>query len=171
LPLETLAYNGCNAINRATFDLDPQAEMIGWDIMALGLPHAGQVFQSGSLSQHLEVTGCWLERANMNAQDQRLLQSPLGLAGMRCMGVMFFASGSPMTRERREAILETVRAVLESSELAKTAGATSPNPQMIVVRTLSSVVEPAMQTLRQCWAQVRHTAWSMPSTPPRIWSM
>ncbi len=67
LPLETLVYNGCNAFNTAVFSLAPGAEMIGWDITALGLPHAHQPFERGSLRQHIEVTGAWLERALIDA--------------------------------------------------------------------------------------------------------
>ena len=171
LPLEAIAYNGCNAINRAVFELDSGAEMIGWDITALGLPHAGEPFVRGVLNQHIELPGLWLERARIDASDTRLMDSPLGLAGMRCMGTLFFASGEVITRERREALLEAVRAVLGGSALAATAGATAPNPRMVVVRTLSPVVEPAMHTLRACWASLRSVAWGMKDTPPRIWSM
>ena len=171
LPLEAIAYNGCNAVNRAVFELDPGAEMIGWDITALGLPHAGEPFVRGVLNQHIELPGLWLERARIDASDTRLMDSPLGLADMRCMGTLFFASGEVITRERREALLEVVRAVLGASALAATAGATAPNPRMVVVRTLSPVVEPAMDTLRACWAALRAVAWGMGNTPPRIWSM
>ena len=42
LPMETIAYSACQAHNRLRFDLAPGAEMIGWDLLALGLPAAGQ---------------------------------------------------------------------------------------------------------------------------------
>ncbi len=171
LPLEAIAYNGSNAVNRAVFDLEPGAEMMGWDITALGLPNAGEQFERGVFNQHMEIPGLWLERARIDSVDKRLLDSPLGMAGMRCMGTLFFASGSAITRQRREALLDAVRCVIGQSELAATAGATAPNPRMVVVRTLSPVVEPAMKTLRACWASLRSVAWSMADKPPRIWSM
>ncbi len=171
LPLEAIAYNGCNAVNRAVFDLEPGAEMIGWDITALGLPNAGEPFERGVFNQHMEIPGLWLEHARIDAADKRLLDSPLGMAGLRCMGTLFFASGIAVARERREALLEAVRLVLGQSGLVATAGATAPNQHMVVVRTLSPVVEPAMATLRACWASLRSVAWGMADKPPRIWSM
>ena len=41
LPLEALCYNACNAENHLTLNLAPGAECMGWDVTALGLPHAG----------------------------------------------------------------------------------------------------------------------------------
>ena len=42
LPLETIAYRRCQVDNRLTFNLAPGAQMIGWDVLALGLPAADQ---------------------------------------------------------------------------------------------------------------------------------
>ena len=42
LPLETIAYSGCFARNTMRFEVAPGAEMIGWDLLALGLPASGQ---------------------------------------------------------------------------------------------------------------------------------
>jgi urease accessory protein len=38
LPLEAIAYNGCLARNQLELDLAPGAELLAWDITALGLP-------------------------------------------------------------------------------------------------------------------------------------
>ncbi|MGA8516044.1 MAG: urease accessory protein UreD [Burkholderiaceae bacterium] len=171
LPLETLVYNGCNAHNSAVFDIASGAEMIGWDITALGLPHANQPFERGSLQQHIEVTGAWLERALIDAADTRLLHSPLGLAGNLCMGSLFFATGDAITRERRERLLEIIRAVVADDALASTTGATAPNNRVVVVRSLAPMVEPMVALLRRVWVALRHAAWDMPAEVPRIWAM
>jgi urease accessory protein len=171
LPLETLVYNGCNAFNSAVFNVAPGAEMIGWDITALGLPHANQPFERGSLQQHIEVTGAWLERARIDAADARLLNSPLGLAGNQCMGSLFFATGEAISRERREHLLEIIRSVIADDALAATTGATAPNSRVMVVRTLAPMVEPTVALLRRVWVALRHAAWDMPAQVPRIWSM
>jgi urease accessory protein len=171
LPLETICYNGCNAFNSVVFDLQPGAQMIGWDITALGLPHANQPFERGSLQQHIEVTDAWLERALIDAADARLLNSPLALAGNLCMGSLFFATGEAITRERREHLLEVVRSVIADDAQAATTGATAPNSRVIVVRTLAPMVEPTVALLRRVWVALRHAAWDMPAQVPRIWSM
>jgi urease accessory protein len=171
MPLEAIAYNGCNAFNTAVFDLAPGSEMMGWDITALGLPHANQPFERGRLQQHIEVKGAWLERALIDATDTRLLHSPLGLAGNLCMGTLFFATGEAISRERREHLLEVMRAVIAKDALAPTTGATAPNPRVIVVRTLAPMVEPTVDLLRRVWVALRHAAWDMSAQVPRIWSM
>ena len=171
LPLEALCYNACNAENHLTLNLAPGAECMGWDVTALGLPHAGQPFDTGRFVQHIEAPGRWLERGVIDAADHRLLESPLGLAGQRCMASLFFVVGTPLERARRDTALDAARAVMDAHALKATAGATSPNGQVVVVRALAPQVEPAMQLLQQVRAAWRAALWQLCAEPPRIWSM
>jgi len=170
LPLEAICYSGCEAENRLSIEAEPGAEMIGWDVTALGLPNANQPFERGTYLQHIEVPGVWLERGRIDAADHRLLQSPLGFGGHRCMASLFFVSGSPATRARREALLAQARTLLEAHGLQESAGATSPHPEVVVLRVLAPVVEPAMQMLRAVWQAWREELWKLPAATPRIWS-
>ena len=171
LPLEALCYNACNAENHLTLNLAPGAECMGWDVTALGLPHAGQPFETGRFVQHIEAPGRWLERGVIDAADHRLLESPLGLAGQRCMASLFFVVGTPLERARRDTALDAARAVMDAHALKASAGATSPNGQVLVVRALAPQVEPAMQLLQQVRAAWRAALWQLCAEPPRIWSM
>ena len=171
LPLEALCYNACNAENHLTLNLAPGAECMGWDVTALGLPHAGQPFDTGRFVQHIEAPGRWLERGVIDAADHRLLESPLGLAGQRCMASLFFVTGRPLDRARRDTALDAARAVMDAHALKASAGATSPNGQVVVVRALAPQVEPAMQLLQQVRAAWRAALWQLCAEPPRIWSM
>ncbi|HEY4957382.1 MAG TPA: urease accessory protein UreD, partial [Caldimonas sp.] len=65
LPLETIAYSGCEASNRMRFALAAGAEMIGWDVTALGLPASEQPFAQGRFTQSIEMPGRWVERGTM----------------------------------------------------------------------------------------------------------
>jgi urease accessory protein len=170
LPLEALAYNQCHAENKAIFELAPSAELMGWDITALGLPAAALPFEQGSFSQHIEIPGVWREQGRIDASDLRLLNGPLGLAGHRCMATLFFASGHPIERARRERALDDVRAIMDAHSLRMTAGATAPNPQVLVVRVLSPLVEPAMDLFKTLRASWRASLWDMAASNPRIWS-
>jgi urease accessory protein len=170
LPLEAIAYNQCLAENRLTLTLAPQAEFMGWDVTAFGLPNAALPFEQGRFLQHIEVPGVWLERGLLDATDTRLMDGPLGLAGQRCMASLFFVSGTPLARGRREAGLEVARQVIAAHPLNPTAGATCPNGQVMVVRVLSPLVEPAMQLLRQVWVGWRAHFWQMHGESPRIWA-
>lgn len=171
LPLEALAYSGCDALNLAHFELAPTAELMTWDITALGLPHAQQPFERGTFRQHLEIPGVWLERGTIAAEDTLLVNSPLGLAGQRCMATLVFAAGSAIAAGRTEAALEAARTAIEASPLRLQAGATQPHPQVVVLRVLSPVVEPAMQLLRPVWAAWRQVLWDLPGNVPRLWSL
>jgi urease accessory protein len=170
LPLEAICYNNCQAENHLTINLAPGAEMMGWDVTALGLPLANQPFQSGSFLQHIEVPGVWLERGRIHAADHRLMNSPLGLAGHRCLASLFFVSGTKLERGRRASALDLARGIIASHSLRATAGATSPDGQVVVVRVLAPVVEPAMHLLREVWTIWRQHFWHISQAPPRIWS-
>ena len=171
LPLEALCYSDCNAENRLVMDLEPGAELLGWDITAFGLPHAKLPFVKGSLAQHIEVPGVWLERGRINASDTRLMDGPTGLDGARCMASLFFVSGSKLDRTRKQQALDLARDLIAGSELIRTAGATSPNPQVIVVRVVAPLVEPAMHLLRAVRNAWRQELWQLPDCNPRIWAM
>lgn len=171
LPLEALAYSGCIAINRLTMNLKPGAELIGWDVTALGLPHARQPFVHGSFSQHIEVPGSWLEQGKISALDDRLLNSPLGLNGLRCLASLFFIAGQPLPRARKESALELAWATIHASPLAATAGVTSPNPNVLVVRALADQAEPVMQLLKAVRIAWRQELWGISAGTPRIWAM
>ena len=84
LPLETLIYPGAHAENRLTLELAGGASLIGWDVVALGLPLAGQPFDRGHLLQRIEWPGLWLEHARIDGQDDRLLNRPASAAWRRC---------------------------------------------------------------------------------------
>ena len=171
LPLEALYYSGCRAENRLHMDLAPGAQLLGWDVAALGLPQAGQPFVRGSVLQHLELEGAWLERGRIAADDARLMDGPLGLAGHRCLASLFLVAGSDLARGRREALLEAARAVIEPHGLAGSAGATAPGPRVVVVRVLAPLVEPALQLLKAVRRAWRPLLWDLPPHEPRGWTL
>lgn len=169
LPLETLAYSGCVAENTLRFELAPRAELIGWDLLALGLPAAGAAFDRGSVVQRLELPGRWLERGRVDAQDKRLLDSPLGWAGQRVLATLWFAAGSALETARREALLDAAREASASHGLAATTGSTAIDDGLIVLRALAPRVEPAMQLLQQVRSRWREVAWDLAPCAPRVW--
>ena len=171
LPLETICYSGCLAENRLELRLASGAELMGWDVTALGLPAANLPFVQGRLQQHLELAGSWLERGSIDAADARLLDGPLGLAGHRCMGVLFLACGTAVARERRELALALARDVIGAHALRKLAGATAPGPQVITVRVLAPLVEPVvhlLQAVRNAW---RPALWDRQPHSARGWAV
>ena len=170
LPLETLAYDACIAENHLRLDLEPGAQALGWDELALGLPAADAPFVRGSFLQHLEWPGRWLERARIAAGDPLLLDSPLGWAGRRVLGTVWFAGLGPSQDALREQLLEGARAAIDAAPPGTPAGATSPHPGLVVARVLAPRVEPAMRLLQAVRAAWRLAAWGLQAQPPRVWA-
>ena len=170
LPLETIAYSGCEATNRTTCRLAPGAEMIGWDVTALGLPASSLPFVAGRFTQSIELPGRWLDRATTRADDARLLDSPLGWNGRRVLATMWFATGGALAESRRDELLGAARDVARAHALAASAGATSPQDGVVVVRALADRVEPAMELLVRIWRAWRPIAWGLEPCVPRVWS-
>jgi urease accessory protein len=174
LPLETIAYSACVAENRVRLALEPGAEAMGWDVLALGLPASGEGFDRGVFVQHLELEGhhgqaAWLERGRVQAADRRLMDSPLGWDGLRVLGAAWMTAGSPWPAARRDALLEGARQACATSGLAARAGATAPHDQVVVLRVLGERVEPVMALLTQVRAAWRAAAWDMADERPRVW--
>jgi urease accessory protein len=106
----------CDGLNRAVFELPPDAELMTWDITALGLPAAGLPFVQGSFRQHLEIPGVWLQRGSLSASNTLLMNSPLDLAGQRCLATLVLATGSAIAPERSDRALACAPALREASE-------------------------------------------------------
>ncbi len=169
LPLETIAYAGCIARNHAEFALAPGAEMMGWDLLALGLPAAGRAFDAGRIEQHVEIPGVWLERGELAGDDTALLDAPGGLAGRRALGTLWFAVGEALAPARAEALLDAARDALGAGPAPTHAGATLAHPQVIVVRALDARIEPIQDALRRVWRAWRRLAWALEPCEPRVW--
>ena len=170
LPLETLVYSAALAESHSVFELAPGAEMIGREVVALGLPAAALAFERGHFIQHLELPGVWLERGRIDALDRALFDSPLGLAGRCVLATQWFAAGSAMASPWRQALLDAARGALRVADDAVLIhGSTSPHDRVVVLRALAQRVEPAMGLLNQVWAAWRALAWELAPCPPRVW--
>lgn len=169
LPLETIVHAGALGENRMRFDLAGDAEMIGWDILALGLPASGEAFDRGCYAQHIELPGVWLERARIDAADRRLLESPLGWNGHGVLATLWFAAGAPLAEPQRDALLAAAREAAAASPLAASAGASAAHAEVVVLRVLAPRVEPALALLVRVWSAWRTAAWDLAPCPPRVW--
>ncbi|MEN9539334.1 MAG: hypothetical protein RLZZ126_1569 [Pseudomonadota bacterium] len=174
LPLENIAYSGCLAENALSIRLEPGAQMLGWDASVLGLPASGLGFEQGYFLQSLHMPGVWQERGRVDASDQRLLNSPLGLNGKTCWGTVYLLRGEAWPYAERDALLDAARDAIQSLPQGEgqglTAGATSPHAQVMVVRVLADSSEGAMNLCRGVWAAWRAQAWGLSGSAPRIWS-
>ena len=190
LPLENIAFPGCEVENRTEIELAEGAEALGWDLLALGLPASGTAFDRGEFTQHVAIRraaahsnahgaenslqapsspALWLERGRIAATDTLLLDSPLGWAGRRVLATVWWAAAQAPAAARREALIQAARDCPADDMLDGWTGITSPLPQVVVARALAQRVEPAMQWMCAVRAAWRRSAWGLDPHPPRVW--
>ncbi len=126
-------------------------------------------FAFGWAENMVQAGVSWIDSGLIDAEDQRLLNSPLGLNRHRCLATLLFASGDAITRARREQLLELARDLIDPHELQPSAAATAPNSKLVVLRVLAAQVEPALDLLRQVRSAWRQALWQLPGFSPRVW--
>lgn len=168
LPQETLAYPGCIARNEVKLALAPGASLFATEVLGLGLPAAGQSFDSGRLLQHLEIPGQWLDRGWLDAADRALLDGPCGLAGHAVLGTLAYAqTGAPADAD---ALMSGARALLADVPRAGATHLQGPRGTVLLVRVVGDEVEAVTLALRRVRALWRERLWGLPGGDPRIWA-
>ena len=137
--------------------------MIGWDLLALGLPAAGAALRRAArFRQHLELPGVWLERGRIAADDLTLLDSPLGWAGQRVLATLWFAAGQRAgAGAARRAAGRGPRARRRATRWPPAPGPRRRSPRCWCCACWRRRVEPAMDLL----VAVR-AAWRAPGLGP-----
>lgn len=181
LPQETLAYDGCDALNAWQVRLEGSASLMAMEVLALGLGAAARPFANGRFVQRLHIEGLWREHGVIDARDAALLDGPCGLAGRRVLGTLVLASGELLPPALAEAALEAARAVIGEETAGAIgeapaagpllAGATLLHGRLLAVRALADEVEPAMRLLRRVRRRWRAQAWALDGPEPRLWAM
>lgn len=171
LPQETLAYPGCIARNEVRLSLAPGASLFATEVLGLGLPAAGQPFDTGRLLQHLEISGQWLDCGWLDAADKALLDGPCGLAGHRVLGTLAYAQTHALADA--DALLADSRALLAGGHGLPRSGIThlsGSRGAVLLMRVVGDEVETVTLALRQVRALWRERLWALPGGDPRIWA-
>ncbi|KQW49832.1 hypothetical protein ASD88_25265 [Pelomonas sp. Root662] len=168
LPQETLAYPGCLARNEVKLSLAAGASVFATEVLGLGLPAAGQPFDTGRLLQHLEVEGLWLDRGWIDAADTALLDGPCGLAGQRVLGTLVYAQRAALAEV--ETLLTDSRALLDGVPRCGITHLASPRGAVLLARVVGDEVEGVTLALRRVSALWRERFWGLPASAPRIWA-
>lgn len=168
LPQETLAYPGCIARNEVRLSLASGASLFASEVLGLGLPAAGQPFESGRLLQHLEIEGRWRDRGWLAADDQALLDGPCGLGGHRVLGTLAYAQTEGLAGT--EALLADSRALLEETPRSGVTHLAGPRGAVLLARVVGDEVEAVTLALRRVRALWRDRLWALPASDPRIWT-
>lgn len=165
LPQENIVYEGARLDTVTRVELADDARFIGWDILCLGRPAAGEGFNTGEVRPHLEIRRAaqplYLERAHYTGGSP-VLAAPWGLAGQPVIGTLL-AVGAPADA------VPAVRAVL-SEAAAETVAAVSDCDGVLVCRYRGPSAEQARRLFIRIWQVLRPLLADRPACAPRIWN-
>lgn len=163
LPHENILFDGSVARMNTQVRLAGGAVFCGWDVYCLGRLASGEAFRHGVMRNSVSVYCCdnllWRDRGNFAAGD-RLLDSPIGLAGKRVFGTFIVISDTlPLN------LLELTRAVVAAPGCAITQ-----LPKVWLARYLGDSTEAARDYFRALWQVVRPILLARAAVTPRIWN-
>lgn len=165
LPQESIFFDQACVRLRHEVELAPDASYIGCDIVCLGRSASGEVFNTGSIDQQVQIRRggklLWWEQGVL-AAGGALMASPLGLAGHTVCATLI-AVGTQVS----PAVLAAVR------EIAVPAGAAFGATHMkslVVVRLLCGDSEAARRVMLAAWQLLRPAMLGRDAVVPRIWN-
>ncbi|MFJ4194096.1 urease accessory protein UreD [Pseudomonas sp. NPDC089534] len=162
LPQETIVYSAAQAELTTSIDLEGDARLFYWDVVALGRPAAGERFDRGHFQAHLDIRRdgrpLWHERQRIAGGDG-LLDSPIGLDGHPVFATLL------VTGEIDAALLERCRALNTDVR-----GDLTQLPGLLVARCLAAEALQARAWLIGLWRLLRPALLGREAMPPRIWN-
>lgn len=162
LPQETIVFSAAQAELSTRIELQGDARLFYWDLVALGRPASDERFDLGHFQSHLDIRRdgqlLWHERQRIVGGDG-LLDSPIGLDGQPVFATLL------ATGEIDSPLLERCRSLPHAVR-----GDLTQLPGLLVARCLASEALLARAWLIDLWRLLRPALLGREALPPRIWS-
>ena len=160
LPQESIMYQGAQVHSSLQVQLAAQAGFIGWEIIALGRPAAGEGFAEGLVRQNwrIERDGKLIYLENMYF-DPAACQARWGLNGHAACGSLF---ACPTTPAQLEAVRDLIN---EHPGLGVTQIA-----DLLICRGIDQRADRLRDFFQQVWMLLRSDIVHQPACAPRIWA-
>ncbi|QBR30054.1 MULTISPECIES: urease accessory protein UreD [Pseudomonas] len=162
LPQETIVYSAAQAELTTAIELEGDARLFYWDVVALGRPASGERFDLGHFQAHLDIRRdgrlLWHERQRLSGNDG-LLDSPIGLDGHPVFATLLVSG------EIDAELLERCRSLGHEVR-----GDLTQLPGLLVARCLASEALLARAWLIDLWRLLRPALLGREAVSPRIWS-
>lgn len=165
LPQETIVFDGADARIETKVSLASDATYVGWDFLCLGRPAAGERFETGRLSQRIEIVRdgkpVWFERLELHGNSP-LMRAAFALAGQPTWGTMIYAGavGDDAAEHVRAAIGDAGDGVFSVSQLE----------EAVVCRYLGPRVSDGKALFVRAWNVLRSLGQGKAADRPRIWA-
>ena len=162
LPQETIVFSAAQAELSTCIELEGDARLFYWDVVALGRPASGECFDLGHFQAQLDIRRdgrlLWHERQRIVGGDG-LLDSPIGLDGQPVFATLL------VTGEVDSDLLEKCRSLPNEVR-----GDLTQLPGLLVARCLASEALLARGWLIDVWRLLRPALLGREAVPPRIWA-
>jgi urease accessory protein len=162
LPQETIIFSAAQAELSTCVDLEGDARLFYWDVVALGRPASGERFDLGHFQAQLDIRRngrlLWHERQRIVGGDG-LLDSPIGLDGQPVFVTLL------VTGDLDSELLEKCRSLTHDVR-----GDLTQLPGILVARCLASEALLARGWLIDVWRLLRPALLGREAVPPRIWA-
>lgn len=162
VPQETIIFSAAHAELSTAIDLEADARLFYWDVVALGRPASGERFDLGHFQAQLDIRRdgqlIWHERQRIVGNDG-LLDSPIGLDGQPVFATLL------VTGEIESELLEKCRSLPNDVR-----GDLTQLPGLLVARCLASEALLARGWMIDLWRLLRPALLGREAVAPRIWS-
>lgn len=167
LPQENIVYAGARCYVVTQIDLQGDARCLGWEIVCLGRPAAGECFTVGQYHQDFELyrdgEPIYLERNRYHGSDP-LLTAPWGLQGQPVIATLWC---SPAMSDA----IGTIRADWAALPPQPSEQATvTAIDGVLIGRYLGTSTLRARQFLIRAWGLLRPSLLHRPPCPSRFWN-
>lgn len=165
LPQETIVFAGASAALATHVELQGDARFMGWEILCLGRPGAGESFEHGSVSQAWEIRcdgrPVLIERAVYDGEGAAL-GAPWGLAGRPvCGSLVCVGDYTGLVDEMRGATAAlNIEGLFSVTQLAA----------VLVCRYLGRHSDEARRCFARVWEILRPVFLRRAACAPRIWA-
>jgi urease accessory protein len=176
LPQETIAFDGSEARLSTEVELAAGACFMGWEVVCLGRPAAGERFARGSLALSIHVRRAGRSRLfeRLAVTGSGLLDGPAGLRGEPVVGTFVVVPRDASHEDddpaalHAHALADAARAALAGPALRGLSAVTS-RGEMMIARYLGPSAEEARSTFECIWRALRPLVLDKPAVAPRIW--
>lgn len=166
LPQETIAYSGAQVDLKTLVHLEEEAQFIGWEILCLGRPAAGDTFERGHIGQRFEV---WQNHAPLYI-DRLLVgegTSTRGAVwGMNNKSVV----ATMLITTQDHGLLSLIRHALDMVQMPLGALGCTALRGLTLIRYLGNSAAECFAALVRVWEAVRPVITASSAVAPRIWN-
>lgn len=165
LPQETIVFEGARLHSLTRVELSGDGRFMGWEILCLGRPAAGELFGQGHCRVDFEIwrddLPLYLEQGRYEGGSE-LLGAAWGLQGFPVTASLLCTTGN-------SGLTELVRSAVNYNK-AEELFTVSQLDGVLVCRYLGPATQRARQLFGRAWLVLRSQILGKPPAVPRIWN-